>query len=228
MDKTEWEYWIRLDAWTLREAILLLEEKDPRNSNPPYSKFFYEVQQMAIRSNRAGKLKTIYGRPLMQCTIKISPNVSTPRPRIMMRLHETFGERQYNQQSPGEIVNNSAGTDGVFPLIFLDWAQEKGLSLKDPLLELLCNSSDNGYQPKQVSVKESSVDRERCGAIAQCLWELNPRNTISKIIEHSWIKRIGNGSQYTEKTLRKWIHDLDPRPEDERIGRPKKELSSKF
>jgi len=72
-------------------------------------------------------------------------------------------------------------------------------------------------------LKSNLEDRISCRAIAQALWDTNPELTIEDIKNHRHIQVIGNGKQYKGRdTIRNWIKDLDPRPIDERIGRPSK------
>lgn len=73
---------------------------------------------------------------------------------------------------------------------------------------------------------DSKLDKELCRAIAATLWSEYPEMTIAAITSHKAIQQYGNGAQYRDKdTIRNWIKDLDPRPENERRGRPKKEIT---
>ncbi|MBW4933228.1 hypothetical protein [Marinobacter sp. F4206] len=58
--------------------------------------------------------------------------------------------------------------------------------------------------------------------IAQVLWHENPNLTQAAIIDHSAIREYAGAKFYSDpNTVRSWIRDLDPRPEDKRRGRPK-------
>lgn len=70
---------------------------------------------------------------------------------------------------------------------------------------------------------QSKLDRELCRAIASTLWLEHPTMTITEVTKHKAIQLYGNGKLYEgPETLRNWIRDLDPRPKEEKIGRPKK------
>lgn len=58
--------------------------------------------------------------------------------------------------------------------------------------------------------------------IATALWTANPELTQAAIIDHSAVREYGGARFYSDpNTVRSWIKDLDPRPEDKRRGRPK-------
>lgn len=85
--------------------------------------------------------------------------------------------------------------------------------------------------------------KERCRALAQCLWEQNPKQTIAGMVRSCVINRIGcernkcgdkdckiknkecdfqkYGNVYPEETLKGWVRDLCPNP-DKKGGRPRK------
>lgn len=87
--------------------------------------------------------------------------------------------------------------------------------------------SDSEGQTTKGRHSNTHLDRELCRAIASTLWLLNPTLTIADIVKHDAIQRFGNGRQYTGKnTIRNWIKDLDPRPEEKRVGRPKAKNAS--
>lgn len=61
-----------------------------------------------------------------------------------------------------------------------------------------------------------------CREIATQLWLASPDRTIADLIRDPLIKNIGGGKYYDDdKTVREWIKDLDPRPEEmKKGGRP--------
>jgi len=68
----------------------------------------------------------------------------------------------------------------------------------------------------------SNEDKSACRETAASLWNEHPTYTIVQIIEHPDIQIGCSGKLYTEKTIRGWIKELDPRSPEERRGRPKK------
>ncbi len=62
-----------------------------------------------------------------------------------------------------------------------------------------------------------------CRSIAAKYWEHSPDRTIESIIKDDVLLDFGGGKSYQGKnTLRDWIKDIDPRPKNARLGRPKK------
>jgi len=61
-----------------------------------------------------------------------------------------------------------------------------------------------------------------CREIASFLWTENPERTIADLIRDPAIQNIGSGKYYdSDKTVREWIKDLDPRPSAmKKGGRP--------
>jgi hypothetical protein len=79
------------------------------------------------------------------------------------------------------------------------------------------NNSDN-----EEKVRQSQLDKAACQALARHLWNENPNVSIIDLIRHSSIQKYGNASQYNEKTIRKWLSEVDPRPPEQKTGRPKR------
>lgn len=73
-----------------------------------------------------------------------------------------------------------------------------------------------------VKLRPNQIDRQLCESIARTLWDEHPDWNIVQITEHRAIQIYGNGVHYTADTLRDWVKEFDPRPEDKRRGRPKK------
>jgi hypothetical protein len=62
----------------------------------------------------------------------------------------------------------------------------------------------------------------KCQAIAQTLWSIYPKMSITDMIKHDAILDFGDGKNYPGKnTLRDWISEVDPRPDDTKPGRAK-------
>ncbi|MCC5858609.1 MAG: hypothetical protein JJT90_10665 [Ectothiorhodospiraceae bacterium] len=105
---------------------------------------------------------------------------------------------------------------------FVQWAIKKRIGVPEPLLDAM------GMAPaepagEEVPTLQSQRDRELCRAIARTLWDEHPEMTIAAMTRHHAIRIYGNGKQYKEPALRKWIKDLDPRPPGlKKGGRPRK------
>ena len=106
-----------------------------------------------------------------------------------------------------------------------EWALARGQKPKFLFPEMRIVTEDAkepASEEKEPKFRESQLDKARCHAIAQMLWDENPTSTIADMIRDKRILKYGNGSQYTEKTLHEWLKEIDPRAPDARIGRPKK------
>jgi len=61
-----------------------------------------------------------------------------------------------------------------------------------------------------------------CRELASALWKHHPDMTIAEIEKHDLISKYAGGLAYSGRaTIRNWIKDLDPRPLEQKIGRPK-------
>lgn len=70
-------------------------------------------------------------------------------------------------------------------------------------------------------LSDSQKSRLLCRSIASTLWRKNDKLTIREITNHPVILDYCGGSYYSGKdTIRDWIKDLDPRPEEQKTGRP--------
>lgn len=70
--------------------------------------------------------------------------------------------------------------------------------------------------------RREQIDKAACQAVALTLWDHDPNLTIADMIQHDAIRNHGNGARYTEKTLRNWLSEVDPRSQKQKTGRPKK------
>jgi hypothetical protein len=68
--------------------------------------------------------------------------------------------------------------------------------------------------------RPSQIHKEKCREVAEKLWGEDPTLTIVDMTYRDEINALFDGKIYTEKTIRKWIKDLNP---DSSPGRrPKK------
>ncbi|MGH8403837.1 MAG: hypothetical protein ACRESO_10630, partial [Gammaproteobacteria bacterium] len=70
-------------------------------------------------------------------------------------------------------------------------------------------------------LRAEQLDKAACQGIARTLWDSDPTLTIQALSTHPAIQRHGNGAHYKEKTLRKWLSEVDPRSLEAKTGRPK-------
>lgn len=101
------------------------------------------------------------------------------------------------------------------------WYSEKNLAY----FKELYGADSEIKKPTKLTTNQQ--DRELCRAIAQTLWSIYPEMTIVEITNHPAIQQYGNGRLYPGRdTLRNWVKDLNPKPVNQRRGRPKKRPES--
>ena len=74
----------------------------------------------------------------------------------------------------------------------------------------------------QPQPRTSRIDKESVQAVALTLWEIDHSLTISALAQHPSVLRFANGGLYEERTLHQWISKVDPRPKEQKTGRPRK------
>lgn len=71
-----------------------------------------------------------------------------------------------------------------------------------------------------LNLKKSTIHHERCRAIAELLWSLEPELTIAEMARRSEIVKFGcEGHSYDVRTISRWLSTLK---EARRPGRPRK------
>lgn len=96
------------------------------------------------------------------------------------------------------------------------WALQRGIKPKF----LFPEERDKSEQ--ESTPRQSQLDKACCQAIARLIWDMEPKHTITDLTADRRILKYGNGNQYAEKTLKEWLREVDPRPLEEKTGRPKK------
>lgn len=116
-----------------------------------------------------------------------------------------YGLRPYIEIHPSEFYSKM--TDEK--LVFLDDFSERR------------DSKEAAHKEKRL--RPSQEDKIACQAIAGTLWKVDPNLTIKDMAEHEYI--IPYVRKYTEKTIREvWLSEVDPRSNEQKVGRPKKTL----
>jgi hypothetical protein len=71
------------------------------------------------------------------------------------------------------------------------------------------NSAEIDIFRKPIILNNKARHKERCRALAEFFWEIEPDATIEAIIKKEEINKIGcENTEYTKITLRRWIRDL--------------------
>lgn len=148
--KPNWEYWLKQDAWTLREAIWLSLDCEPGVDMPEdekQSREFREREKTAITSQKAKKLNTLDSKNLtpskiyfwkkpVRATDKIPGVVTNPfynayEETITRRIGRDKAKKlSSNFETWSELVPQEKNID---PEHFFLWATRKDYSLPDKL-----------------------------------------------------------------------------------------------
>jgi len=80
--------------------------------------------------------------------------------------------------------------------------------------------------PKEKAPRTEQFAKERCQTVARYLWQMHPEMTIVEVAEHEAVFNLGitKSMHYRHETVRKWVADVDPRPAEKKIGRPRKAM----
>ncbi|MCE7915611.1 MAG: hypothetical protein DYH15_13305 [Nitrosomonas sp. PRO4] len=77
-----------------------------------------------------------------------------------------------------------------------------------------------GKETKNHRPVNETEDRIRCQAIASALWELDRDIHPVHLVRSKILQRFGNGREYSEDTLKRWIAEVDPKNGQRKSGRP--------
>lgn len=102
------------------------------------------------------------------------------------------------------------------------WAAARGVKPRFLFPEQRVATDSAPVAEKEISPRQNQLDKVRCQAIAQALWDTHPQRTIADMTKDKQIQKFGNGGQYTQETLEAWLREVDPRAPDKKTGRPKK------
>jgi len=87
--------------------------------------------------------------------------------------------------------------------------QDSAIVLTDALIAV---EEHLNISPKLADQEQPRDSRkQRCRAVAQILWERDPRATLPDIFQSEWVQRIACESRPpSDKTFREWVKDLNP------------------
>ena len=116
------------------------------------------------------------------------------------------GKLEVLNQLPDDKLYDSV----LNPLAFLKWAAEKEIL---PPYVIGALSAEQQAVLEGVGTSElknvNQRHRERCRAVAECIWRKEPDLTIEDMIHHDDINGIAcENRTYAAKTLREWLKDL--------------------
>lgn len=100
------------------------------------------------------------------------------------------------------------------------WA--KALGAKPKFLFPEMRDEKRARQEETKAEIERREDKASVQAVARTLWMLFPDITAEEIANHKAVAINCNGAQWKATTLKSWIREIDPRPKQDRAGRPRK------
>jgi hypothetical protein len=161
--------------------------------------------------------------PWLQGKARISPSRLTDDDVILRHRYARLHLQAKDAIDIGKLKPKSKrhgdDYDGYYfrPADFLNWADDKEISVPEELQDCLRQLRS---QPQRKE-RQSTRIKEACQTVAEKLWEANPRMTIKEMATAREIFDVGAGS-YGEQTRERWIREVDPRPPQEKRGRPRK------
>lgn len=122
-----------------------------------------------------------------------------------------------------DLMQSEANEDEPFtPNLHSSYELRDALNLINARLEQL----DKKIVPskKEPMPRAMQLAKARCQAVAKFLWQMHPDMTQEDMAGHKDIYdlSITKGKNYTPETIKKWIAEVDPRPEKKKRGRPSK------
>lgn len=153
------------------------------------------------------------------------------RPRNVLPGHEA--DDHYVQEVEERIERSSLWVGGKAEHEYLrateimDWALSNLLLVPRALLWAMGyevpRSGDLWVEISAALRSNESVlqsTKRKTRDIAKRLWSDNPRMTIAAVIKHPDILQVAG--RYADATRHKWVRTVDPRPQEEKGGRPRK------
>lgn len=112
----------------------------------------------------------------------------------------------------------------ISPLIFINWAIDIKIELPKQYEQYAARKkSDKSVYYDGLGIKKSTIHHERCRAIAELLWSMEPEIPIAKMAQRKEIIQFGcEGQEYDMRTISRWLASLK---DDRKPGQPRKRKS---
>jgi hypothetical protein len=227
-----------MDYWDIDEALLLSRGISPDKWNNNLNEPYLNQEHMDIVTddinNRFKILKKalnfngIYYREIL-CLYDGEENYKEGFfPEVFSvwakNKLQSFPEILYEAVMKSLVVGSDSNPDDAVHVRIKDlceWAMKNRYHLPDELKALIPNDDPVAPQNDK-KLRPDQLAKIKCQAIAQTLWHLYSEMTIEDMKKHYAIREIGDGKSFQGKnTLRDWLSEVDPRPDDEKPG-PKK------
>jgi len=109
----------------------------------------------------------------------------------------------------------------VNPLVFISWAIENNIEVPKQFARYAAISKKGKADYFEgLGLKRTAIHHERCRAVAELLWSMEPDIEIAKMAQRIEIVDIGcEGHKYDMRTISRWLASLKA---DRKPGRSKK------
>jgi len=132
-------------------------------------------------------------------------------------------EYKESRNDATDVVNHEIDYDKstVCPTIFINWAIDNNIEVPKQFAKYAAlNKKDKSGYYEVLGVKRITIHHERCRAVAELLWSMEPDIEIAKMAQRSEIVQYGcEGHDYDVRTVCRWLASLKV---DRRPGRRKK------
>jgi len=109
----------------------------------------------------------------------------------------------------------------VSPLVFISWAIENNIEVPKQFARYAAiGKKDKADYFEGFGIKRTVIHHERCRALAELLWSVEPDIEIAQMAQRREIIDIGcEGHEYNMRTISRWLASMKA---DRRPGRSKK------
>jgi hypothetical protein len=133
-------------------------------------------------------------------------------------INEVYLEDCATGAAPGHI---DAEKSTVRPIIFISWAVANDIEVPKEFVKYANSKKSKKTAYYEVlGLKRSTIHHERCRAVAELLWSMEPGMPINLMAQRKEIIQYGcEGQQYDVRTISRWLATLKA---DRRPGQPGK------
>lgn len=135
---------------------------------------------------------------------------------VIDEVYRDDGKAEINQSSSDIDFRKST----ILPFVFIKWAVGSNIEVPKQFEKYLdINKGKHSLYYETLGVKQSTVHHERCRAVAELLWKIDPDIPIAEMARRDEIIEIGcEGHDYDMRTISRWLASLKT---DRKPGRVK-------
>jgi hypothetical protein len=202
-EKPEWEYWKKLDLWTLKQAVCLICKSDPEELESRFHPL--HDSHRYSHDNQARELNRVF--QIAKAAMEVRTLETTPRQSMKVK--------------PRHFLTWAEGKDLSIP------DELSAIVELEPSAPPPIEKKESEVEETESKLRHSTKVRIRCQEIAQELWdkhgtkirsnaEMADRQEIIKIAKRR------DGKPYTRRKIKEWLGEVAP-PHAKKAGiRPRK------